>query len=55
VDALARDHPNLAVELRELWAVAGMADAFAFPEEVDPNEPHAPALDAWIRRRRRSG
>jgi tRNA A-37 threonylcarbamoyl transferase component Bud32 len=39
VDALARDHPDVAVELRELWAVAGMADAFAFPEVADPNEP----------------
>jgi len=37
--ALARDNPDLEVELRQLWAVAGMADAFAFPEEADPNEP----------------
>src|SRR5579863_5586537 len=29
VEAAAREHPDLSVELRELWAVAGMADEFA--------------------------
>jgi serine/threonine-protein kinase len=29
VEAAARDNPDLAVELRELWAVAGMADDLA--------------------------
>lgn len=29
IDAVARENPDLAVELRELWAVAGMADDLA--------------------------
>ncbi len=29
IDAVVREHPDLAVELRELWAVAALADDFA--------------------------
>src|SRR5215813_2055749 len=29
LEAVARENPDLAVELRELWAVAGLADEFA--------------------------
>lgn len=39
VEAVARDHPDLAVELRELWAVAGMADEFASGGASDVETP----------------
>jgi serine/threonine protein kinase len=35
VEVLARENPDLAVELRELWAVAGMADELASDGAVD--------------------
>jgi serine/threonine-protein kinase len=35
VEAAARENPDLAVELRELWAVAGMADELASGDDAD--------------------
>src|SRR3954470_7321045 len=42
VDAAARDHPDLAEELRALWATAQFA-AFALPATDAPTLPHTPA------------
>jgi serine/threonine-protein kinase len=42
VEDAARANPDLAGELRELWAVAAMADAFASGEDADP------ALDTFV-------
>jgi serine/threonine-protein kinase len=39
LDAAARDHPDLAVELRELWAVAGMADHLALCDGAGSDDP----------------
>jgi serine/threonine-protein kinase len=39
VDALARDNPDVALELRELWAVAGMADDLALCAEGGSDDP----------------
>ncbi len=36
VEDAARANPDLAGELRELWAVAAMADAFASADDADP-------------------
>jgi serine/threonine-protein kinase len=36
VEDAARANPDLAGELRELWAVAAMADAFASGDDADP-------------------
>jgi len=36
VEAAARENPDLAIELRELWAVAGMADELASEGSSDP-------------------
>ena len=33
IDAVARDHPELAVELRELWAMAALADDLASAQD----------------------
>ncbi|HEY2252136.1 MAG TPA: serine/threonine-protein kinase [Planctomycetaceae bacterium] len=39
IDAAARDHPELAVELRELWAMAALADDLAsLPDADSDNE-----------------
>ena len=39
VDAAARDHPELAVELRELWAMAALAEAVrAYPDLFDTGD-----------------
>src|SRR5260370_36334076 len=38
VDALAEQHPDLAEELRELWAAAQIADAFSRPAAQPPRE-----------------
>src|SRR5262245_4811856 len=43
IDAAAREHPDLADELRSLWATAQFAAAFA-PKRTDAlTEPHTPA------------
>src|SRR3954447_12355440 len=42
VEAVARDHPDLADELRALWATAQFA-AFALPPIAAPTEPYTPA------------
>jgi serine/threonine-protein kinase len=39
IEAAARDHPDLAVELRELWAVAGMADHLALCDGAGSDDP----------------
>jgi serine/threonine-protein kinase len=39
IDGAARDNPDLAVELRELWAVAGMADHLALCDGAGSDEP----------------
>ncbi|HEY3965741.1 MAG TPA: serine/threonine-protein kinase [Planctomycetaceae bacterium] len=36
IDAVVREHPELAVELRELWAVAALADDFASANGAAP-------------------
>src|SRR5260370_40902147 len=36
VEGAASANPDLAGELRELWAVAAMADAFASADDADP-------------------
>ena len=41
-EAAARDHPDLADELRTLWATAQFA-AFALPGSSSPTEPFVPA------------
>ena len=41
VDAAAREHPDLADELRALWATAQFA-AFALPASAAPTEPFSP-------------
>jgi len=43
IEAAARDNPDLARELRELWAVAALADDFASAGHSDPADP------TWIR------
>ncbi|MFO0928632.1 MAG: serine/threonine-protein kinase [Gemmataceae bacterium] len=42
VDSVAKQHPTLATELRELWAAAQFADAFARPPRSAATEPWAP-------------
>jgi serine/threonine-protein kinase len=44
IDAAARDHPNLAAELRELWAVAQFAH-MAHPPRPAPQTVPAPTVD----------
>lgn len=44
VDAAARDHPELAVELRELWAMAALADDLA--SVADESDFAGPAGDS---------
>src|SRR5262245_65810030 len=39
VEAVARVNPDLAVELRELWAVAGMADDLALCDGAGSDDP----------------
>ncbi|MGE5192987.1 MAG: serine/threonine-protein kinase, partial [Deltaproteobacteria bacterium] len=39
VDAAVRDNPDLAVELRELWAVVGMADELALSDSSPSDAP----------------
>jgi serine/threonine-protein kinase len=39
VEALARENPDLAVELRELWAVVGMADDLALCDGAGSDDP----------------
>src|SRR5262245_59768094 len=55
IDGAARDNPDLAVELRELWAVAGMADHLALCDgavsddpTIVPWSPHAGGDDAPV-------
>jgi serine/threonine-protein kinase len=38
IDAVAREHPELAVELRELWAVAILADDLASASSAAPGD-----------------
>src|SRR5438034_832265 len=43
VDAVAGQHPALAAELRQLWAAAQFADAFARPRpSLPPTAPYRP-------------
>src|SRR5438046_9546516 len=42
LDPIARQHPDLADELRQLWAAAQMADALARPAPTLPAGPPAP-------------
>jgi serine/threonine-protein kinase len=52
VEEVARDHPDLAVELRELWAAAQFAEEFARPRTlarrttIPPNAPAGRGADA---------
>src|SRR5262249_39248127 len=43
VSAAAARHPHLSAELRELWAAAQFADAFARPRSRPPAPPTLPA------------
>src|SRR5215211_147194 len=43
VEAAARDHPDLADELRSLWATAQFAAAFGPARADSPTLPHTPA------------
>jgi serine/threonine-protein kinase len=41
VEAMAARHPEVAVELRELWAAAQVADVLTWPEAAPPAQPAA--------------
>src|SRR5205807_9998055 len=43
IDALARDNPELAAELRQLWAIAQVAEVAA--RSTDPDATLAPRVD----------
>ncbi len=45
LDAAVRDNPDLAIELRELWAVAGMADEFAISGDGSQD---GPSIVPWL-------
>ena len=46
VEALAREHPDLADELRALWATAQFTSAFARPLSLNATLPHPEAAEA---------
>ena len=55
VEAIAREHPELSEELRELWLTAQVADEFARAVEIDATVDYAPAKMMAARQEDASG